>query len=100
MPPRGAAATAASCSRNDITRITTCDRNDNGAGKRMNPRLPYEIIIKPPKDGSTKYSKKEIQLLGSRFTKNDLVSAIVDSDFGPAQPTLYRYLTGVEVVYY
>ena len=99
MPPRGAAGATASCISDHLPRITTSAINDNGAETKKNPRLPYGIIIKPPKNGSDKYSIKEIQLLGSKFTKNDLVPAIVKSDFGPLQRTLYRNLEGVKVVY-
>jgi len=99
VPPRGAAGATASCISDHLPRITTSAINDNGAETKKNPRLPYGIIIKPPKNGSDKYSIKEIQLLGSKFTKNDLVPAIVKSDFGPLQRTLYRNLEGVKVVY-
>ena len=88
MPPRGAAGATASCISDHLPRITTSAINDNGAETKKNPRLPYGFIIKPPKNGSDKYSIKEIQLLGSKFTKNDLVPAIVKSDFGPLQRTL------------
>ena len=56
------------------------ENNDDGAEKKKNPRLPYGIIVKPPKDGSTKYSREEIKLLGSRFDKRVVVAAIEESE--------------------
>ena len=86
MPPQGAAATMASCSSGDSTRIATCAINDDGAEKKKKAVLNCGAVIRPPADTKTNhYSQKELIDLTLAYTKQDIHQAINDSDYGPGK---------------
>ena len=65
IPSRGAEGAIASCTSDNITRITTCAINDDGAEKKKMAVLKCGTMVRRPADGKQKYTKQDIKDLGA-----------------------------------
>ena len=70
------------CRSDNITRITTCAINDNGAEKKKMAVLKCGTTVRPPADGKQRYTDQDIKDLALVFSKDDIHQAIKDSVYG------------------
>ena len=99
IPSRCAAGAIASCTSDNITRITTCLRNDDGAEKKKMAVLKCGTMVRRPADGKDKYTKQDIKDLALVFNKDDIHQAIKDSGYGPVRSTIDKYLKDTHTVW-
>ena len=99
IPSRGAEGAIASCTSDNITRITTCAINDDGAEKKKMAVLKCGTMVRRPADGKQKYTKQDIKDLALVFNKDDIHQAIRKSGYGPVRSTIDTHLKDTHTVW-